>query len=210
MNRDEILSLFEEAGAVLTNGHFIFTSGRHGSEYVNKDMISTRPDILSQLGHELAKQFVDEDIDTVAGPALGAITLTGWVAFHLGKLKGRTIHAVFAERERGLFEFKRDYKKYVAGKKVLAVEDILTTGLSARDFIEAIGRESGHVVALGALCNRGKVSIIDVGNPPKFISLIGVDFPSWAENECPLCATNIKVNTNVGKGKQYLAEKKVA
>jgi len=109
--------------------------------------------------------------------------------------------------DTGKFVIKRGYDKLVAGKKVLIVEDVLTTGGSVKKVVEAVRAIGGEVVAVAALCNRGKVTSQMIGDVPELFSLINLDLQMYDETDCPLCQNNIPVNTNVGKGKEFLAKK---
>ena len=91
--------------------------------------------------------------------------------------------------------------------RVLVVEDILTTGGSVKKVIEATRAIGGEVVGLGVLCNRGGITSHDVGDVPKLFALVNVTLESWTEAECPLCAKGIPINTDVGKGRDFLARK---
>jgi orotate phosphoribosyltransferase len=90
---------------------------------------------------------------------------------------------------------------------VLVVEDILTTGGSARQVVEAVQRQGGSVVGVGALCNRGDVSAATLGAPALF-ALTAVPLTSYAPEECPLCAAGVPINTRVGKGAAFVAQRR--
>jgi orotate phosphoribosyltransferase len=107
----------------------------------------------------------------------------------------------------GAFVIKRGYNKLVAGKNALIVEDILTTGTSARKVVEVTRATGGNVVGVGVLCNRGGVKLENLANPPKLFALANVTLDAWLEADCPLCAKGIPINTDVGKGKDFLARK---
>ena len=206
----EALEIFGKANAIVTNGHFIYTSGKHGSAYVNKDAIYPHTHLISNLCAGLAERFKDDDIETIVGPAIGGVILSQWVATHLSTLTGRSVHAVYAERVEGEFIIKRGYPAFVTGKRILVVEDIVTTGLSARETIEAVRKIGGEVVAFGALCNRGGVESGPLGNPPRTSYLINLVMDSWDTSECPMCKAGKEVNTSLGHGAKFLAEKKKA
>ena len=205
MDRDEIMAIFVRTGA-FRKGHFGLVSGLHSEEYVNKDAIFPHTEDISNLGLEIAKKFVDDEIDVVVGPEKGGIILSQWVAHHLTKLRGREVLSVYAEKKAILdirveFKFTRNYDELVRGKRVLIVEDILTTGRSVRVVVDLVQSTGGIVVGLGALCNRGKVIANDVGDVPKFIALIDVELETYLPTECPLCKQGIPMNKDVGKGK---------
>lgn len=110
--------------------------------------------------------------------------------------------------KEGRFVVKRGYDKLIPGKNVLVVEDVLTTGGSARKVVEVTRSLDGNVIGLGVLCNRGGITPKDVANPPKLFALVNVKLDAWDEADCPLCATNMPINTDVGKGREYLAREK--
>lgn len=109
------------------------------------------------------------------------------------------------------FILKRGYDKLVKGKRVLIVEDVITTGGSAKKVIEATRSMSGNVVGLAAICNRGGITPQDVSSPPTLHALVNIRLDSWTEEECRRsgpCSRGIPINTAVGKGKDYLARQK--
>ncbi|MEI6499047.1 MAG: phosphoribosyltransferase family protein [bacterium] len=108
-------------------------------------------------------------------------------------------------RDTGKFVFKRGYGDLVAGgKKVLVVEDVLTTGSSVKKVVEAVRAIGGEVVGVAALCNRGAVTAKDIGDVPELFSLMNISMESWDASECPLCAAGVPINTTVGKGQAFL------
>lgn len=208
MDEQDALMLLGKVGAVIKDSHIVYTSGKHGTAYVNKDAVYPHTKETSDLCKAIAEQFADDGVEVVIAPAIGGVILSQWTAFHLSEITGREVFGVYAEKtEDGGFVIKRGYDKIVAGKKVLVVEDVLTTGGSAKKVVEATRALSGNVIGLGVLCNRGGITPSDVANPPKLFALINVKLDSWDEAGCPLCAQNIPINTDVGKGREYLAKK---
>jgi orotate phosphoribosyltransferase len=208
-----IKQVFSDTAAVLTGGHFVYTSGKHGSAYVNKDAIYPNPDDVSTLCKIIAHEAVRKGmyVDTVVGPETGAIILSQWTAHHLKLVQpgGKTVHGVYAEKDGKGFVIKRGYDKFVAGRNVLIVEDILNTGGSVKAVVETVNAIGGNIVGVAALCNRGGVTAESIGIPsdtPLF-SLLDVTLDMWEEADCPLCRDGVPINTNVGKGREYLARK---
>jgi orotate phosphoribosyltransferase len=208
MTEQGVLDLLRRAGAVITDSHIVYTSGKHGSAYVNKDAIYPHTKKTSYLCDEIASHFLLDAVDVVVAPAIGGVILSQWTAYHLTR-KLREVLGIYAEKaESGdAFVIKRGYDKFIAGKNVLVVEDVLTTGGSAKKVIEAVRALGGNVVGLGVLCNRGGITPADVGNPPKLFALVNVKLDAWDEAECPLCAQGVPINTDVGKGREFLARK---
>ncbi len=208
MNEQDVLKILSRLNAVLTDSHIVYTSGKHGRAYINKDAIYPHTKETSQLCRAIAEQFLDSDVEVVIAPSIGGVILSQWVAYHLTEITGREVLGVYSEKEGDSFVIKRGYDKIVQGKKVLVVEDVLTTGGSVKKVIEATRALEGNVVGLGVLCNRGGITPQYVSNPPKLFSLVNVKFDSWDEAECPLCSKGVPINTDVGKGRDFLAKKK--
>lgn len=234
MNELKILYLLRMIGAVITDSHIVYTSGKHGSAYVNKDVIYPYTKLTSALCRMIAKEFADRDVQVVVAPAIGGVILSQWVAYHLSEITGCKVLGVYAEKLEKIgspfwyisfglrliwkwmpqlgrppleyFIVKRGYDKFLAGKNVLVVEDVLTTGGTAKKVIEATREIGGYVVGLGALCNRGGITQQDI-DVPELFALVNIKLDMWCEAECPLCAQNIPINKDVGKGREYLARK---
>ncbi|MEK7080983.1 MAG: phosphoribosyltransferase, partial [Patescibacteria group bacterium] len=93
----EIIEILKKTKALLTNDHFVGTSGRHFDTYVNKDALYTHPEETSRVCKLIAEQVKDFKIDAVVGPALGGIVLSQWTAYHLSKIKQKDILAIYTE-----------------------------------------------------------------------------------------------------------------
>jgi len=212
MNEQGVLQVLSKVGAVITESHIVYTSGKHGTAYVNKDAVYPHTKETSDLCRAIAEQFANDDVEVIIAPAIGGVILSQWTAHHLSEITGREVLGVYAEKaESGdAFVIKRGYDKIVAGKNVLVVEDVLTTGGSAKKVVEAARALGGNIVGLGVLCNRGGITPQDVADPPKLFALVNVKLDAWDEAECPLCANNVPINTDVGKGREYLARKKTS
>lgn len=211
MNDPEVMQMFADAGAIITESHFVYNSGRHSSVYINKDALYLHTHIISQLCQRMAQPYNPDEIDVVVGPVLGGIVLSQWTthAFNAKRVAGETL-AVYAEKELGsdqMFAFYRGYDRHIPGKNILVVEDILTTGGSVRRVIELIRKHGGHVVGVSALCNRGNVQSEDVGNVP-ITTLITLDLETYTEEDCPFCKQQVPINTDVGKGRMFLTKQK--
>ncbi len=211
MNDPTIMQMFADAGAIVTNSHFVYTSGRHSSVYINKDALYVHPRIIAKLCREMAQPYAADQIDVVIGPVLGGIVLSQWVAHYLNerRIMGETL-AVYAEKEGDgpdkTFAFRRGYDRYITGKTILVAEDILTTGDSARQVTELVKQHGGNVIGLSVLCNRGSVQPLDVGDVP-IHALIEISLETYSEDECPFCRDHVPINTELGKGRAFLARK---
>ena len=201
----DIIEVLKKVGAVITDSHFVFTSGKHGSVYINKDALYPHTAETSRVGEKFAQKFKNKDIDVVAGPALGGIILSQWTAYHLSILKGKEILGVYTEKTTDKNQvFTRGYDKLVKAKNVLVIEDLTTTGGSVRKVVDSVKSAGGNVVAVCVMVNRDSVKVTSevVGGP--FSALGVLPAQAFAEDECPLCKQNVPINTEVGHGKKYL------
>lgn len=204
MEQAEILALMKSVNALITNSHLIYTSGRHGDAYVNKDAVYPHTEITSRLCSVLAKHFEKQNIEVVLAPAIGGVILSQWIAHHLTKTRGRDVLSVYAEKttEAEGFVIKRGYDKLIADKRTLIVEDILTTGGSVKKVVEVARKCGADIIGVAALCNRGGITAKDLGEVPELYSLVNIELTSWEADQCPLCIKKVPINTDVGKGKE--------
>lgn len=210
MRREEkVKKILAQANAVLTNGHFVYVSAKHGDKYINKDAIYPHTNLVRELTRMWAEDFKDSGVEVVIGPAMGGVILSNNTASELSKIVKKDIPGVYAEKDgEGGFAFTRGYDAFVKDKKVLVVEDVLTTGGSVKKVIEMTKKAGGKIVGLGVIANRGGVKAKDVG-VKKINSLIDIQMNAMEAKNCTLCKNGVPVNTNVGKGKLFLSGKKI-
>lgn len=202
MDTKALVISLESIGAIIRDSHLIYTSGRHGKAYVNKDALYPRTALTSDVCYSMAKAYATENIEVVLAPALGGIVLSQWVAHHLSDMTDTEVLAVYAEKAPSGegFVLKRGYDQLIAGKRTLILEDVLTTGGSVKKVVELAQTLGAHVRGVAAFCNRGGLTAEALG-APKLFSLLELTLDSWEAKDCPLCKQGIPINTNVGKGK---------
>lgn len=200
-NAERVKQIFAETEAVITGSHIIYASKLHGTDYVNKDAVMPRTLRAFELCRMIAEMHKDKGIDVVVGPATGGISLAWGTALALSQITERETLSVYAEKKPDdSFFFSRGHDKLIPGKRLLVVEDVLTTGGSVKRVLEALQPLGGQVISLGALCNRGGVKPTDIG-VPEINALLEVSMKSWKPEECPMCEAGIPINRNVGHGK---------
>ena len=176
LTSDETLDEFRAAGALL-EGHFILSSGLHSPIFLQKMFVFQDPARTERLCRALAEKAREAfgPIDVVVSPAVGGI-VPGYETARWLKAK-----AIFVERENGAFRLRRGFE-IAPGARVLMVEDIITTGLSSREALEAIAQHPGAVVGAACLIDRsgGKA---DIGVPR--IALATLDIPAYPADALP-------------------------
>lgn len=179
MNGSEVERIFKDAGA-LRDGHFVLASGKHSPRYLEKFQVLQWPRETQRLCAAIAEQVSALRPDTVAGPTTGGIILAHEVARQLG------VRAVYAERDEGGAGrvFRRGFQ-LAPGEHVVVVDDIMTTGGSVQETIDAVRAAGGEVVAAAVLVDRSGGGA-KLGVP--LHALWSLDIPTYAASECPLCA----------------------
>jgi len=174
---DDILAEFRAAGALL-EGHFILSSGLRSPKYLQCARVLMDPDRAERLARALATKLpkiVRDQIDVVVSPAMGGVI----IGHEMGRALGKP--AMFLERPEGVFELRRGFR-LDSRAKVLMVEDVVTTGISSREAIDAVGNAGGEVVAEAALVDRSSGKA-DLGVP--FYPLIRIDVPTYEADSVP-------------------------
>lgn len=204
----QIIDILKNVKAVLADDHFVGTSGKHFAIYINKDALYPHTKETSKICEMMAEKVKDLEIEAVIGPSVGGIILSQWTAYHLSKLKNKEILGVYTEKdESGNQIFKRGYDKIVAGKNVIIVEDLTTTGGSAKKVVETAKLAGANVMGVVVMVNKNpkEVNSEFFGSPFYFLDVLEV--PVYSEKECPLCKNGTPINIQVGHGKKYLESK---
>ncbi len=176
MTSEDVIEEFRAANALRT-GHFVLSSGLHSPMFLQKNLVFMNADRCERLCKALAAKIkaVAPQVDVVISPAVGGIIPGYETARHLG------VPSMYVEREGGQFKLRRGFH-VEPGDKVVMVEDIVTTGLSSRECIEAIRAAGGDVVAAACIVDRsgGKV---DVGVP--LVALASLEVPAYPADNLP-------------------------
>ena len=184
MNAEQVIDQFRATGALL-EGHFQLSSGLHSTVYLQCALVLQFPERAEAFGRALAEQYRGEGIQLVASPAIGGIVIGHEVARALGA------RFVWTEREGDRMTLRRGFT-VSPGEKTLVVEDVITTGGSTRDTIEALKRAGADVVAAASIIDRSAGSA-DVGVPLTALAALKVLSVSAADcDACKLGAPVVK------------------
>ena len=177
MTSDSVLDIFRRVGA-LHEGHFRLTSGLHSPGYLQCALVLQYPREAETLGKELGERVRDLGADVVLSPALGGIVIGQEVGRALG------VRAIFAERQDGALTIRRGFT-LLPSDRVLVVEDVVTTGGSTRETIDAARATGATVVGAASIVDRsGGNQGLDV----PYRSLATLTLPTYQPDACPLCA----------------------
>ncbi len=184
LNPEELEKVLEQTGALM-EGHFLLSSGLHSDHYMQCARLLQFPDLAERVGASLVLLVADEAIDAVAAPAVGGIIVAHETARALG------VRAVFSEREGGVMTFRRGMR-IEPGERVLVVEDVITTGGSIIETIEAVKAGGGRVAGAGCILDRSG-GAVELGYPLR--SLLSLTIPAYRPDECPLCRKGVELFT---------------
>jgi orotate phosphoribosyltransferase len=182
MTEEQILEIYKRHNALL-KGHFLLSSGLHSDTYLQSALVMQYPIIAEEIISELVKKLYDIQFTTVVSPAIGGIRF-GYELARLLKKK-----AIFTERVDGKMTLRRGFQ-LDEGELVLIAEDVVTTGKSTKECIDAVNAHGGKVVGITCLIDRSS-GVHDFEYP--FYPLIKVDVKTYKPEECPLCKKDISL-----------------
>jgi orotate phosphoribosyltransferase len=182
-----IEGLFEAAGA-LRHGHFLLKSGRHSDRYLEKFAVLQYPSVAVEIGRRLAAGLAWHDPTLVVGPTTGGVLLAFDTARQLEPLLGHGVRGVFAEPvERGRRALRRGWP-VSRDDRIVLVDDILTTGASLVETIDAVRAAGVEPLAAAVMVDRS-LEPIELGLP--LHALGRIEIPSWEADACPLCGEGV-------------------
>jgi orotate phosphoribosyltransferase len=176
VNAEQVIDQFRATGALL-EGHFQLSSGLHSTVYLQCALVLQFPERAEAFARALAEKFQGQGIVLVASPAIGGIVIGHEVARALGA------RFVWTEREVGQMTLRRGFT-IAPGEKTLIVEDVITTGGSTRETIEAVRRAGADVVGAASIIDRSG-GTADVGVP--LTSLASLRVLSVESSACDAC-----------------------
>ncbi len=195
MSEKRVIEILKSCDALL-EGHFRYTSGRHGKQYFEKIRIVQEPQFVDELGRMMASKMDDirENIDLVCAPAYGAVVFGFATALHMGR------RFAFLQRDsEAQMSIRSGFSSIVRGSRILLVEDVCTTGGSIVESIDTLHSAGGEVVMIGLIVDRAN-GRLKFKSP--YRALLSVDAVSFNIEECPLCREGIPVTVPGSSGKK--------
>ncbi|MDB5183630.1 MAG: orotate phosphoribosyltransferase [Candidatus Saccharibacteria bacterium] len=196
----DVMEALVNAGAVddgSHGNHYVYKSKKHGPAYINMDMLFPNVEVMDQVCAGLIEPFL-RGFDTVVGAATGGIPL----AVLSGYLSGAR-YALWADKDGDDFAFSRaGFGDVLAGRQVLIVEDLLTTGGTVMKVASQIRQHDGEVVGISCVCNRAGMTSMQLG-VPLLRSLVNVNFEAHLPEHCQQCVEGVPIVTDVGHGDTF-------
>lgn len=180
MLREAVVERFKATGALL-EGHFILSSGLHSTKYLQCALVLQYPANAQEFGRAIADKFKGQGIELVASPAIGGLVIGHEVA------RALDARFIWTERDAGQMTLRRGFS-VKPDERTLIVEDVVTTGGSTRETVEALRAARANVVAAASIIDRSDGEA-DVGVPR--ISLVGLAVPAFDPEECELCRQGV-------------------
>lgn len=202
----DVLDVLKAMGAVYLDKHFVYK--KDGPGYICMDPIFADPVQLSQMVADLLEPFEHGSYDVITAPATGGVALASTASNLLLHKYTLKVPALWADKEGEQFVVDRlSFPEGMAGKRVLVVEDLLTTGSSVQGTCDAVRAVGGEVIGVSAVCNRGGVTAEAI-EVPELQFLTSVNFAAYSADACPHCAMQepIVIDNALGHGAAYREE----
>lgn len=178
--RMEMIEILQESGALI-EGHFLLSSKKHSSHYIQCARLFERPELGDLVGEAIARRIERYRPSLVIGPAMGGVIPAYTVARPLNA------RAAFTERVNDAMILRRGFQ-ITKGERVAVVEDVVTTGKSAMEAMELVKQSGGVVCCVAAVVDRSEKSP-EFGVP--FHYLVRLEFPIYEAEDCPLCKQRV-------------------
>ena len=152
-SKEYLIELLKE-NEVFLEGDFTLSSGKKSSYYINMKKAITEPEILSAISKLITDKIANEDVDKVAGPALGAVPIATAVS-----LESKLPLLMIRKEKKGYGTSKLIEGELNPDDNVIVVEDVSTTGGSLLKAIKAIQDNGGNVVRAFVVVDRQEGAI---------------------------------------------------
>lgn len=173
----DIAQLIETTGA-LQSGHFKLASGFHSSRFFRCIRLFRYPRAAEAIFDALAQRFSNDAVDYV----LGANEAGSILAFEVAKRLG--VEVAIAHEKLAQYSLIEGFA-FHPGDRVLIVDDITTTGGTARQLLEIITDADSEPVGVGLIATKGLFDVTFPCRTEVLITLEGLD--AMPPENCPLC-----------------------
>jgi orotate phosphoribosyltransferase len=155
-DRDKLLQLIKDLAVV--HGKVTLSSGREADYYVDLRRITMHRAAAPLVGRVLRDVTADWAYDAVGGLTLGADP----VATAILHASGGALDAFVVRKQEKKHGMQRRVEgPDVAGRRVLVVEDVSTTGGSPLTAVEALREAGAEVVGVAVIVDRGARAAVE-------------------------------------------------
>ena len=183
LSYSESLKILKETNALL-EGHFILSSGLHSDQYIQCAKLLSFPKkaevICSSLCEKINENF--KNIDLILSPALGGIV----VGYEIGRQL--STETIFAERLNGELTLRRGFN-IKENSKILIVEDVITTGKSAKECSKIIKNYNAKLIGYACIIDRSNENL-QINE--KIVSQVKLDIKTFKKDSIPEQLKKIK------------------
>jgi len=211
--------ILKDCKAFVDGGHFIYSSGRHGDFYINKDALYMHPKKLDDVSYmltQLAFSSFNIPFDVVLAPTMGGILLGQAIAYNASIETNSNVFFAYSERSQKNTNhrvIRRRYDRIIKGNNVLLVDDIVTTGMTMVGMAKAVLRMGGNVIGGISICNRGNIRNIKFypDNTSEafdlhIVPLLELDLRTFSSEDCPFCKSGRPIDPRLGEGTGYFLD----
>jgi orotate phosphoribosyltransferase len=154
-DREELLALIKDLAVV--HGRVTLSSGLEADYYIDLRRITLHAKAAPLVGRVLRELTADWDYAAAGGLTLGADPV-GTAIMHASHGAVDAFVVRKAEKKHGMQQ--RVEGPSVAGRRVLVVEDVSTTGGSPLTAVEALRAADAEVVGVALIVDRGAAGAI--------------------------------------------------
>lgn len=201
-----VFELLQEVGAIRPTGHYVYTSGRHGSGYIEMKYLAAQSQLAARILAGLAERLFQSRPRVLLAPATDGAVLAALLALPLANLNC-PVKVVWAEKAVGGWSLDQIFAGLLARQNVWVFDDVVTTGGTARSLVKLARRCGGMVGGAATVVRRGAVTAedLDVGN---FQRLLTLPLESMNAAECTLCRDGVQINTDFGHSQEFQERQK--
>lgn len=169
-SKDYLIDILKE-NRVFKTGDFLLSSGKKSNYYVDMKKAITEPNILKTIAELINQAINNDNIDKIAGPALGAIPIATAVS-----LQSKIPLLMIRKEKKGYGTSKLIEGELIEGDNVIVVEDVTTTGRSLIKAIKAIQNNGGIIKRAFVVVDREEGALDAFNNENiRFEPLISVN-----------------------------------
>ena len=188
LEKDMLVKLLNEY-QVIKQGHFELLSSLHSKNFIQFNLFG-KTILFSQL---LGNYFLKDNIDVIFTRDTSSIRLATGIAELLEK---DIVIAPVDERSYPQEESREDYED-LTNKKVLIVDDIITTGGGIKRLEKICQNYKAEIGGVAAFINRGYKSLKELQEETmidKFVAICTGKFEHYKNTDCPICRAEGKTN----------------